>query len=119
MVVDYRTLNKSTIKNKYLLLRIDNLFDQLVDFCVFSSLDLSQGYHQIRILEEVVPKIVFRMPFGHYQFKVLSFGLTNAPATFQDVMNRIFHEYLGKFVLLYLDDILVFSKTPKEHIEHL
>ena len=119
MVVDYRALNKLKIKNRNPLLRIDDLFDQLADSCVFSSLDLSQGYHQIRILEEDVPKIAFRVPFGHYQFKFLSFGLTNVPITFQSVMNRIFHQYLGKFVLVYLDDILVFSKTPKEQIEHL
>ena len=119
MVVDHKALNKLTIKNRYPLSRINDLFDQLVDSCVFSSLDLSQRYHQIRILEEDVAKTTFRVPFGHYQFKVLSFGLTNAPTTFQGVMNRIFHQYLEKFVLVYLDDILVFSKTPKEHIEHL
>ena len=119
MVIDYRALNKLTIKNRYPLPRIDDLFDQLADSCVFSSLDLSQGYHQIRILEEDVPKTTFRVPFGHYQFKVLSFGLTNALTTFLSVINRIFHQYLRKFVLVYLDDILVFSKTPKEHMEHL
>ena len=86
MVVDYRALNKLTIKNRYPLPRIDDLFDQLADFCVFSSLDLSQGYHQIRILEEDVPKTAFSVSFDHYQFKVLSFGLTNAPITFQDVI---------------------------------
>jgi hypothetical protein len=99
--------------------RIDDLFDQLAGSRVFSSLDLAQGYHQIRILEEDVPKSAFRVPFGHYQFKVLSFGLTNAPAIFQGVMNRIFQQHLGKFVLVYLDDILVFSKTQEEHLEHL
>ena len=119
MVVDYRALNKLIIKNRYLLPRIDDLFDQLADSCVFSSLDLSQKYHQIRILKEDVPKTTFRVSFGHYQFKVLSFGLINVPATFQGVMNRIFYQYLEKFVLVYLNDILVFSKTPKEHIEHL
>ena len=119
MIVDYRALNKLTIKNRYPLPRIDDLFDQLVDSYIFSSLDLSQGYHQIRILEEDKPKTTFRMPFNYYQFKVLSFRLANTPATFQGVMNRIFHQYLGKFVLVYLDDTLVFSKTPKEHVEHL
>ena len=119
MVIDYRALNKLTIKNRYSLPRIDDLFDQLAGSCVFSSLDLAQGYHQIRISEEDVPKIAFRMPFGHYQFKVLSFKLTNAPATFQGVMNRIFERYLGKFMLVYLDDILVFSKNQEEHLEHL
>ncbi len=119
MVIDYRALNKLTIKNRYPLPRIDDLFDQLAGSRVFSSLDLAQGYHQIRISKEDVPKTAFRVPFGHYQFKVLSFGLTNAPATFQGVMNRIFQQYLGKFVLVYLDDILVFSKTQEEHLEHL
>ena len=119
MVIDYRALNKLTIKNRYPLPRIDDLFDQLAGSYVFSSLDLAQGYHQIRISEEDVPKTAFRVPFGHYQFKVLSFGLTNAPATFQGVMNKNFERYLGKFVLVYLDDILVFSKNQEEHLEHL
>ena len=118
MVIDYRALNKLTIKNRYSLPRIDDLFDQLAGSRVFSSLDLAQGYHQIRIIEDV-PKTAFGVPFGHYQFKVLSFGLTNAPATFQGVMNKKFQQHLGKFVLVYLDDILVFSKTQEEHLEHL
>ena len=119
MVIDYRALNKLTIKNRYPLPRINDLFDQLAGSRIFSSLDLAQGYHQSQILKEDVPKIAFRVPFGHYQFKVLSFGLTNAPATFQGVMNRIFQQHLEKFVLVYLDDILVFSKTQEEHLEHL
>lgn len=119
MCVDYRQLNKQTIKDRYPLPRIDDLLDQLGKCTVFSSLDLQSGYHQIKITEEDVPKTAFTTPFGHYQYKVLCFGLTNAPATFQRVMNRIFAPYLGKFVLVYLDDILVMSRTPEEHVEHL
>ena len=109
MCVDYRALNKLTVKNKYPLPRIDDLLDQLQG----SSLDLTSGYYQTQISPEDVPKTAFSTPFGHYEFKVLSFGLTNAPATFQAVMNDIFGPYIGKFVLVYLDDILVFSKSLK------
>ena len=119
MCVDYRALNKQTIKNKYPLPRIDDLLDQLQGASVFSSLDLQSGYHQIRIKDEDVPKTAFKTPMGLYQFRVLAFGLTNAPATFQNVMNDVFREHLGKFVLVYLDDILIFSRSPEEHAEHL
>jgi transposase InsO family protein len=119
MVIDYRALNKITVKNRYPLPRIDDLLDTLAGAKVFSSLDLTSGYHQIRIEPEDVPKTAFRTPLGHFQWKVLSFGLTNAPATFQSVMNHVFRPYLGKFVLVYMDDILVFSATPKEHEQHL
>ncbi len=119
MCVDYRALNKLTVNNKYPLPRIDDLLDQLQGSKVFSSLDLTSGYHPIRISPEDVPKTAFSTPFGHYEFKVLSLGLTNAPATFQTVMNDIFRPYVGKFVLEYLDDILVFSKSPEEHAGHL
>ncbi|KAJ9511736.1 hypothetical protein QJQ45_022600, partial [Haematococcus lacustris] len=118
MCIDFRALNKVTIKNKYPLPRIDQLIDRLHGATVFSSLDLHSGYHQIRITPEDVPKSAFRTPFGHYQFKVLSFGLTNAPATFQAVMNDIFREH-NKFVVVYLDDILMFSKDKTEHAKHL
>ena len=108
MVVDYRTLNKQTVKNRYPLPRIDDLFDQLAGSTIFSSLDLAQGDHHIRKSEEDAPKTAFRTPFGHYQFKVISFVLTNALSTFQGVMNRVFHKFIGKFILVYLDDILIF-----------
>ena len=86
---------------------------------MFTSLDLQSGYHQIRIKDEDVPKTAFGTPLGLYQFRVLAFGLTNAPATFQNVMSDVFRQHLGKFVLVYLDDILIFSKSPEEHAEHL
>ncbi len=118
MCVDYRALNKLTIKNRYCLPRIDDLFDKLKGAKVFSSLDLAQGYHQIRIPEEDVPKTAFRTPLGHFQYKVLCFGLTNAPATFQKAMDDIFR-HLDDFCLVYMDDILIFSRTEEEHLRHL
>ena len=119
MCIDYRAQNKHTIKNRYSIPRIDDLLDQLRGARVFLTLDLQSGYHQIRISEEDIPKTAFRTPFGHYQFKVLCFGLTNAPATFQHAMNSAFRDCLGKYVLVYLDDILVFSACEEEHLEHL
>lgn len=119
MCVDYRALNKITTKNKYPLPRMDDLLDLLQGSKVFSSLDLASGYHQIRIMPEDVLKTAFSTPFGHYEFKVLPFVLTNAPATFQAVMNDICRPYIGKFVLVYLDDILVFRNSHEEHAEHL
>ena len=119
MYVDYRALDKLTVKTKYPLPRIDDLLDQLHGATVFSSLDLQSGYHQIRIQDEDVPKTAFKTPMGLYQFRVIAFGLTNPPVTFQNVMNDVFKHHLGKFVLVYLDDILVFSKSPEEHEHHL
>ena len=119
MCIDYRALNNLTVKDRSPLPRIDDLLSQMNGAKVFSSLDLAQGYHQIRIADEDVPKTGFTTPFGHYQFKVMCFGLSNAPGTFQRVMNRLFSKQMHKYVVIYLDDILIFSKTPEEHIQHL
>lgn len=119
MCLDYRALNKLTVRDRYPLPRIDDLLDKLHGCTVFSSLDLQAGYHQIRISEEDKDKTAIVTPFGQYQFKVLCFGLTNAPATFQRVMNTIFQDHLGKCVLVYLDDILVMSRSAEEHVQHL
>ncbi|KAJ9534100.1 hypothetical protein QJQ45_002103 [Haematococcus lacustris] len=119
MCLDDRQLNKITIRDQYPLPRIDDLFDKLSGCTVFSPLDLQAGYNQIRITPEDVPKTAFRTPDGHYQYKVLSFGLCNAPATFQRVMNDAFAPVLNQCALVYLDDILVMSKSVDEHLKHL
>ena len=119
LCVDYRALNSITIKNRCTIPRIDDLLDAVSGSQYFTSLDLTSGYHQILISEEDRPKTAFRTPFGHFQFKVLIEGLTNAPATFQTVMNSIFSPYLKKFVVVYLDDILIFSKSEEEHQAHV
>ena len=119
MCIDFRALDQLTIKDRNPLPRIDDLLSQMNGAKIFSSLDLAQGYHQIRIAPEDIPKTGFTTPFGHYQFKVMCFGLSNAPGTFQKVMNRLFHKQMHKFVVIYLDDILIFSKPPEEHLSHL
>ncbi len=119
MVIDYRLLNRITIKNRYPLPRIEDLFDKLAGATVFSSLDLASGYYQIRITEEDRPKTAFCTPIGLFQFRVLCLGLSNSPSTFQSVMNKVFAPYIGKFMQVYLDDLIVYSKTAAEHAEHL
>lgn len=119
MCIDYRMLNKQTVRNRYPLPRIDDLLDKLSGMKYFTSLDLAQAYHQVRLHPDDVPKTAFCTPDGLFEFKVLCFGLTNAPATFQRVINEVFGPDLGKFILAYLDDLLVFSKTREEHLTHL
>ncbi|WVZ53382.1 hypothetical protein U9M48_004333 [Paspalum notatum var. saurae] len=118
MCVDYRGLNAVTVKNKYLLPRIEDLFDQLKGACVFSKIDLRSGYHQLRIRPSYIPKTAFISRYGLYEYTVMSFGLTNAPAFFMYMMNSVFMEYLDKFVVIFIDDILIYSKTEEEHEEH-
>ena len=119
MCVDYRALNKQTIKNRYPLPRTDELLDQLHGAAVFSKIDLQSGYHQVRVAEDDVYKTAFRTRYGHFEFKVLPFGLTNAPATFMSFMHDVLRPYLDEFVVVFLDDILIFSKNEAEHLAHL
>nr|GFA97158.1 putative reverse transcriptase domain-containing protein [Tanacetum cinerariifolium] len=119
MCIDYRELNKLTVINRYLLPRIVDLFDQLQGLSVYSKFDLRSGYHQLRIKEEDILITAFRTWYGHFEFQVMLFGLTNALSVFMDLMNRVCKPYLHKFVIVFIDDILVYSKDVKEHEKHL
>jgi hypothetical protein len=117
--MDYCALNEVTVKNKYPLPRIDDLFDQLRGACVFSKIDLRLRYHQLKARECDIPKTAFVSRYGLYEFMVMSFGLTNAPAYFMYMMNKVFMDYLDKFVVVFIDDILVYSRSEEAHEEHL
>ncbi|GJT29423.1 putative reverse transcriptase domain-containing protein [Tanacetum coccineum] len=119
MCIDYHELNKLTVKNRYPLPRIDDLFDQLQGSSVYLKIDLRSGYHQLRVREEDIPKTAFRTRYGHYEFQVMPFGLTNTPAVFIDLINRVCKPYLDKFVIVFINDILIYSKNKEEHEEHL
>jgi hypothetical protein len=119
MCVDYRSLNEVTIKNKYPLPRIDDLFDQLKGAKYFSKVDLRSGYHQLKIRESDIPKTAFVTRYRQYEFTVMSFGLTNAPPYFMNLMNKVFMEELDKFVVVFIDGIFVYSKSVEEHEQHL
>ena len=119
LCVDYRQLNKMTVKNKYPLPRIDDLFDQLKGASVFSKIDLRSRYHQLRIKDADVHKTAFRTRYVHYEFLIILFGLTNALVTFMDLMNHVFRPYVDRFVVVFIDDILVYSKDRKDHDTHL
>ncbi|GJS84127.1 putative reverse transcriptase domain-containing protein [Tanacetum coccineum] len=118
MCIDYRELNILTEKNRYPLLRIDDLFDQLLGSRVYYKIDLRSGYHQLRVREEDIPKTAFRTRYGHYEFQVMPFGLTYVPAVFMDLMNRVCKPYLDRFVIVFIDEILIYSKCRKEHEGH-
>ncbi|GJX18495.1 putative reverse transcriptase domain-containing protein [Tanacetum coccineum] len=119
MCIDYHELNKLTVKNRYPLPRIDDLFDQLQGLSVYSKIDLRSGYHQFRVRGEDIPKTVFRTRYGHFEFQVMLFGLINAPVVFMDLMNRVCKRYLDKFIKVFIDDILIYLRSKEEHDEHL
>ena len=119
MCVGYRRVNGQTTKNKYPLPRQDDIFDAMHGAKLFTTLDLQQAYHQVRLKEADIPKTAFVTHMGQFEYRVLCFGLTNAPSTFQALMNRILAPYINKFCVVYLDDIMIYSKSPEEHLMHL
>ncbi|GJV21569.1 putative reverse transcriptase domain-containing protein [Tanacetum coccineum] len=119
MCIDYWELNKLTVKNRYPLPRIDDLFDQLQGSSIYSKIELRYGYHQLRVRDKDIPKTAFKIRYGHYEFQVMPLGLTNAPAVFMDLMNRVCKPYLDKFVIVFIDDILIYSRNKEEHANHL
>ena len=119
MCIDYRQVNKDTIKNKYPLPQIDDLFDQLQGGNYFSKIDLRSGYHQLRVREKNIPKTVFPTTYGHYEFRVMSFGLTNASTELIDLMNRVFQNYLDAFVIVFIGQFFAYSLNEAKNIEHL
>ena len=119
LCIDYRQLNRVMIKNRYPLPRIDDLFDQLRGARVYSKIDLRTGYHQLRVRETDIPKTAFRTCYGHFEFTVMPFGLTNALAAFMDLMHRVFQPYLDQFVVVFVNDILIYSQSEWEHKYHL
>ncbi|GJU24435.1 putative reverse transcriptase domain-containing protein [Tanacetum coccineum] len=119
MRIDYRELNKLTVNNRYPLPRIDDLFDQLKGSSTYSKIDLRSGYHQLRVRDEDIPKTAFRTRYEHYEFQVMPFGLTKSPTMFMDLMNRVCKPYLDKFVIVFIDDILIYSRNKEEHEDHL
>ena len=119
LCIDYQQLNRVTIKNRYRFPRIDDLFYQLRGARVYSKIDLHIGYYQLRVREKDIPKTALRTRYGHFEFTVMPFGLMNAPATFMDLMHRVFHPSLDRFVVVYVDDILIYSETEEDHEDHL
>ncbi|WMV29985.1 hypothetical protein MTR67_023370 [Solanum verrucosum] len=119
MCINYRKLNKVTIKNKYPLPRLDDLFDHLQGASYFSNIYLGSSYHKLWVKENDIPKMALQTQYGHYDFLVMSFGLTNAPTAFMDLMNRMFKQYLDMFVIVFIDDILIYSMREDEHTDHL
>ncbi|GAB2275573.1 hypothetical protein Dimus_039136 [Dionaea muscipula] len=119
LCIDYREINKVTVKNRYPLLRIDDLFDQLQGAQVFSKIDLRSGYHQLKVRDADIAKTAFRTRYGHYEFLVIPFGLTNAPTAFMDMMHRVFKPYLDRFVVVFIDGILIYSRSREQHMDHL